>query len=295
MAQTVFKTIEQQKVLNEQFFLSESKEYLCSKTWYQESESVAPHTLFLQLQNLRVYDFKKNGDLIIACDDTNLLKMVDNMTVEFVKASGVTKTHNLSNLKYKPFLNTVEVDTPTGQKKESMFKLRVMNNTTFHLSNKQNQSQEEIKKLLTKDCSIKMIVELEGIMIDLQKSFIFANVVLRQVLINKVVPIRYELVECSFLDSEEEPDFNSKRSDQTKNSLIESDSDEQPTHVVSRQQGFSNTQKTSQFMQNMMHQKNEQAKKSNIHDSDDESSSSSSSDDSEIVRKFMAATTKSKK
>lgn len=190
---------------------TENKQYVVSKIWHQKNDGEQPKSFFIQTTTLKLYEITKNGDLILELDNdknTELFDNIDKSALNYAKSSGITKKYELKDVKYKAIINEIEL---TPLKKINSLRLRILEGnkpTKFYLSDKEPQNMNDIKKYLVNGTNVKVILEIDGLVVDLKTNIIFTNIILRQVLIKKMKPIRIELTDYSFIDSENEDNDN---------------------------------------------------------------------------------------
>jgi len=194
-----------QKIVFEDFNLTDDKQYVVSKIWYQENESSQPHTLFIQPTNLKVYEMTKNNDIILELSDKDhsLFEALDKLSINVAKTSGVIRKYSMKDVKYKTIINEVDFDTP--KKQINALRLKIINgdnHTKFFLNDRVPKSIDDVKKLLTRGTEIKVIIELDELIVDLKNNVIFTNVILKQALVKKMRPLKTELCEYSFVESD---------------------------------------------------------------------------------------------
>lgn len=188
-------------IIYDDLILTNNKQYVVSKMWYQYKESHQPITLHIQTSLLKIYEITKNGDIIVSLGELNdtIFDKIDQLSLEFIKSNGVTKKFGLKDVKYKTIVNEVEI---TQKQKINVLRLKILEKTQFYVSNKTSQKFADIKKLLIKNVDVKAIIEIDGLVIDINNNIIFTNIILRQILIKKVKPLKIELSEYSFVNSD---------------------------------------------------------------------------------------------
>jgi len=193
------------KVIFDEMTLTPSKKYVISKAWYQENNTCRPVSIFIQTSSLTIYDITKTGDLVLSLSDNDcvIFEKLDNKSVEYIKSSGVTKQYNLKNVSYKTIVSEVSTD---DSKNINALRLRVMmgeNPTQFFVNgNKKCLGYDEVKDMLIKGSNIKVIFEVDGVIVDIKNNTLLTNVIPRQILIQKMKPLKTNLTEYSFVDSD---------------------------------------------------------------------------------------------
>jgi hypothetical protein len=199
-----------EKLIYDDFILTDNKQYAVSKIWYQKNESSQPHTLYVQPLKLKVYEVTKVGDIILLLseEDGKLFENIDELSVDIAKSSGVTKKFAMKDVKYKTIVNEIEIElSPQKKTKINALRLKIINGskgTKFYINDRDPKSIEDIKKLLVKDVEVKVILEIDTLIVDLKNNIIFTNIILKQALIKKMKPLKMELSEYSFIDSDNE-------------------------------------------------------------------------------------------
>ena len=196
-----YNNIDFSKIIFDEFMITDNKEYIVSKMWYQKSEFEYPRSLHIQTPLLKIDEITKSNNIVLNTDDniTTFFDKIDELTLDFVKSSSVTKKYGLKNIKFVQIVKEIsKINNVTESK--NVLKLKIMNTTKFFtINNKSSLKYENVKKMLKPNGNIRTILELDGIIIDIAKNEIFVNVILRQVLIHKMNPIKVELTEYSFI------------------------------------------------------------------------------------------------
>ena len=183
---------------------TEDSKYLATKIWYQ-FDCDCTTTLFTQTYKMTIHEIGAKGYIILRFaseQDANLYEKCDQKTIEFVKSSGLIQKYKLKNIKLKSIANELWSD---GQK---LIVLRLpISNTSqpiFFDPNKQPIKSDEINKYMQKGKHVKVILEHHSIIIDVDKSEIATNIIVRQVRFYHHLPQIIELSEYSFIDSDSE-------------------------------------------------------------------------------------------
>ena len=190
-----------QKIVYDDFCRTDDSKYAVSKLWYDDNESVPPRALYIQSTEMKLHELTKSNDIVfpINKNDNDLFDKIDNMSLDYVKNSGIVNKYKLKDVKFKTIVNEIEM-TPTN--KTNVLKLRVSDGTKFFMGDKTNRSFDDVKKYLTKGLSVIVIIEIDKLVIDTKSNVIATNVVLKQVLLKKLKPVRIELEEYSFVESD---------------------------------------------------------------------------------------------
>lgn len=196
--------INTQKIVYEDFCQTDDGKYAVSKLWYDDNESVPPRALYVQSSELKFHELTKSNDIVFPVNknDNDLFDKIDNMSLEYVKNSGVVNKYKLKDVKFKTIVNEIEI---APKNKTNVFKLRVLEGekgTKFFMGDKTNRSFDDVKKYLTKGVNVVIIIEIDKLVIDIKANVIATNVVLKQILLKKLKPIRVELEEYSFVESD---------------------------------------------------------------------------------------------
>lgn len=172
--------------------------YASSKIWYQETLLEAPKSLLVQSEYLTVDDVTKINNIILALKETTFYENLDKLTLEFMQKQNIIKQLKIKNVTYRTIINQIDDDVNTNY-----LKIKIQENTQFFLMNeKKILKYDDVKKMLKKGTKVKIIIEFESIIIDLKNSEIFINMTLKQMLIQKLRPVKIELSEYSFIESE---------------------------------------------------------------------------------------------
>jgi len=277
-----------QKIVFEDFNLTDDKQYVVSKIWYQENESSQPHTLFIQPTNLKIYEMMKTNDIILELSDkdNNLFEALDKLSINVAKTSGVIRKYNMKDVKYKTIIN--EVDFDTTKKQINALRLKIINgdnHTKFFLNDRVPKSIDDIKKLLTRGTEIKVIIELDELIVDLKNNVIFTNVILKQALIKKMRPLKTALCEYSFVESDcEQQSEQVKVSPPNKETMLNTQTEylDQNTAMSEKSKGTKKKQTKNQIKASS---KSDESRQS----SENENYTSDSDEGSIDVENFMIA------
>ena len=240
--------------------------------------------MFIQTSLLKIYDVTKTGDLILSLGDGDcvIFEKIDNKSVEYVKSSGITKQYNLKNVTYKTIVSEVTTD---NSENINAWKLRIMtgeNSTKFFINgNKKCLQYESIKDILTKGNCIKVILEVDGIIVDIKNNTILTNVIPRQILIQKMKPLKTNLIEYSFVDSDQSNSDEEVNDDDAKDAPLN-------THTEYLDQNTTNPL-------DLAKQKRKEVRKSETsEESDEEDLEESESNNSVDIENFLKVINKKK-
>lgn len=202
-----YGSVDLSKVTYDEFVESEDKQIMVSKIWYQKDEVSRPQTFYIQVQDLKV-DEVKSGNMMAILSDSTLFSQLDKKSLEVAKSKSVSKKFGLKNPKYKPMITEM---SDTNNNSFDALKLAISDGSNggkttqfFVGKNKISKNFDEVKGLLKAGTNVKVILEVDGLMVDTKHNNIYTNIVLKQVLVPMIVPLRLELSEYSFIDSDNE-------------------------------------------------------------------------------------------
>ena len=201
-----YNNVDFSKIIFDEFVMTEKKEYIVSKMWYQKSDLDHPKSLHIQTPLLVLDEVTKSDNIVLNTDNniTSFFDKLDELVLEFLKESGVTKKYGLKNIKFVQIVKEIS-KVHSVSENNNVLKLKIMNATKFFIiNNKSSLKYDQVKKMLKPNGKIRTILELDGIVIDIAKNEIFVNVILRQVLVHKINPLKVELTEYSFILSDDE-------------------------------------------------------------------------------------------
>jgi hypothetical protein len=220
---TRYNTLDFGKIIFDDFVVTSRKQYVVSKMWYQQSSGnyaeqsfskgntkyAQPKSMYIQTSSLSIDDITKSDNIVLNLENemTEFFDKLDELSLSYLKMCGATKTYGLKNIKYIQIIKEVSKydEDDKHNENKNVLKLKIMNNTKFFMvNNNASQKYDDVKNLLKHGCNIKTILEIDGLVIDLEKNEIFINIMLRQVLIQKVKPLKIELTEYSFISSDSE-------------------------------------------------------------------------------------------
>jgi hypothetical protein len=205
-----YAKVDTTKIVCEDFTEANNAKLAISKVWYQESAGTSPHTFFIQTSNLKVYEVKndsKNEYISFILDDSNVGDEMDKLFVQKVKDSGLIKKYGLKNVIFKSIIGGADSDNSVN-----LLRLKT-EKAKFYTNNKVAKSFSEVKHLIKSGSVLKLIFEVDKIVIDTSKNIIFPNLILSQAQI-KLTPQKIELSEYSFVEDEleeEEQKNNTKK------------------------------------------------------------------------------------
>jgi hypothetical protein len=188
--------------------LSKDNKYIISKMWSYKNNT--KKSLFFQTPLTEVIKLSSNNSLIFALNTkcNKLFEQIDAHTISFLKTSNTLAKFELNNPMYNSIVESYENEEPHN--------IDVVNislsgkSIKYYLNEESVEIQEtEAKKLLSmKGTKIRTILEFDGIIINKKKSIIFTNIKIRQIQIMYIEPKKIELVECSFIGSDNDEENN---------------------------------------------------------------------------------------
>jgi hypothetical protein len=202
-----YDQVDLSKVVYDEFVESSDKQFVVSKMWYQKDETSRPQTFYVQTQKLKI-DELNPGNILAIVDNSSLYSQLDKKSLDVAKSKNVSKKFGLKGLKYKPMVTEINA---SEDKNFDALSLSIFGGSSgtpptkfFVGTDKSAKSFEDVKSMLKLGTSLKAILEVDGLTIDTKHNIIYTNVILRQVLVPVVLPLRLELPEYSFIDSDNE-------------------------------------------------------------------------------------------
>jgi len=178
-------------------------DYVFSKIWYKHNKQV--QTLNIQTPYFEIHEVIEDGNSLILLPESQLeafFESLDELTINFIKSNNLITKYGLRNLSYKTTINDLD-----GL---SVFKAKIVNKQRpphFYLAkNKQRIDHNNVDGVFENANRVKLILEIDGLIIDFAKKIMYTNVVVRQVLISEIEPKRIELETNSFIESDGEKD-----------------------------------------------------------------------------------------
>lgn len=197
-----YKNVNFQNIVYDDFVLASDKNHVVAKLWYKHENVEQPHTFFIQTTPLKIYQVpeNENDDLLVELNDISVFENLDLKSVEQVKFKEAHKKYGLIKPTYKSTLSTFEENRTL-----ETLRLRIDHSKFFYKDKKPKKIQEILKnKLLQKGMMVKLIIQIDSIVMNIEQNFIFTNIILRQVQIFPLLPKIVELSEYSFIDDDEE-------------------------------------------------------------------------------------------
>lgn len=185
-----------EKMSFENFTETGDKKFVISKIWYRENPKVRPTSLFIQTANLRVHEANENClSLIITNFET--YNAIDTAVLKKIKQDSIVRKYGLKSPSYKS-----TVGESTNDKNLNVLRFNKISNTKFFVDDhKTAKSYCDVKELINSETTLKIIFEIDKVIVDIAKNYIFTYMTLSQVRI-KIVPQKIELSEYSFLDDD---------------------------------------------------------------------------------------------
>jgi len=194
-----YQNVDIKKIVFGNCLTTKNKDFIVAKIWYRENLQTPPHTLHIQTPIMNINKIV-NTDVLLNQHPQfeELMESIDNLTLNYVKQTNMIHKYNLTNPNYKTLINEYE--------NTNIFKLKIFNKTkpTQFFVNKNEIDQELAKNILQHTNELKIIFELDGLVIDVKNNIIFTNIVARHVSLIELVPQKIELVEYSFIESDKE-------------------------------------------------------------------------------------------
>lgn len=206
------ENVDIKKIVYDNANLTDKGNFVVSNIWYNNKTL---HSLNIQTPYLKVYRFL-DGSVILLPDKIteDFLENLDKQTRIFIKNTGLFKKYSLQNFRYKALINEMDgVD-------KNVLRVRIRNETkpTIFFSSKTKipMNYNDAKNIFFKVDNLKIILEIDKMIIDLKNSIVSTNIIARLVLLHEIVPKKIELTEYSFIESDNEDDNeNRKKLDET--------------------------------------------------------------------------------
>jgi len=210
------------KILLEDFVPADKE--VVSTLWYETPSKFS--NLLIQTNWLKVSEATENYVEVLPDQPLHdLCQQVDAKAYEFIKSSKVIKQHGTKEkLKDKQEEKKYQYQSTISEPAEgkTVLRVKVLDDTKLYVSG--DKSSHEYSTLMNsvKRNEVKLILELESLVMNNEKKILFVKLLLRQVLLRKMF-LREELTGFSFVGLEEfhEPD----RVVSTKDLLDEHDHD----------------------------------------------------------------------
>lgn len=201
------KTIDTTKIVYDDIILTQNDQFAVAKIWYQPS-SDNMHSLLYQTTVLPVYSYdNKNGKFLLRLGKDNeqqILSEIDQLSINYIKTSGLLQKLSLSpkEVRYRTIVN--DFNNKEGERMNS-FELKNALKTKYYSNGiKKSKTLDDVESTLKKGVNVKVIIEIDGLIVDIKRGSIITNIILHQFRVEKIVPKKIELGEYSFLDSDNE-------------------------------------------------------------------------------------------
>lgn len=192
-----------ENIVHGQIVETNDGKYIVSKMWYKGNDMLS-YTLNVQTPYLKLL---KNNDcsenIMVSVPKTMAVHMdkIDRKTLQFIEDLDLIHKYNLKGIKYKTLISEVE--------DQDIFRIKIMSNNKrptlfFSSDNKCEIKRDIVNHVLSHVDGVKIIFEIDGLIIDINNRIMFTNVIARHVLVSSIKPIRVEITEYSFIDSDEE-------------------------------------------------------------------------------------------
>lgn len=210
MSKNIFKLrdIDTSNIIYDDIIEYNNGNFLVSKIWIGEDEI---KSLIVQSSYLKLYKYNETNMILIPNEHMiNFLESIDELTYNFIHKNEIIKKYKLKNYTYKTLINELNDN-------DKVLRIRILNDkkpTLFFIaSNKQKINQFEIKNRIDKIDCVKIIFEIDSFIIDTKNKIMFTNIIARHVLLHeiKLKPIKTELTEYSFLESDSDNDNHNKQ------------------------------------------------------------------------------------
>jgi hypothetical protein len=185
--------------------LTPDENYVISKIWCKENKHTRPHTLHIELPYLKIHEIQNDGDYIVLLPDNieTFMDSLDRSTLDFITHNRLINKyrmkdkHNGNKFTYETLINDKNFSFDT-------FKIRIIKGKTptlFYSPNKDKIDFEHAKNLLNTAEKIKLILKIDGLIMDLKNNIMYTNVIAREILIPELDPQIIELTDYSFINS----------------------------------------------------------------------------------------------
>lgn len=201
------KTIDTTKIVYDDIILTQNDQFAVSKIWYQPSND-SMHSLLYQTTVLPVYSYdNKNGKFLLRLNKNNeqqILSEIDQLSINYIKMSGLLQKLSLSpkEVRYRTIVN--DFNNKEGEQMNSIELKNTLKTKYYSNGIKKSKTLDDIENILKKGLNVKVIIEIDGLIVDIKKGSIITNVILHQFRVERIIPKKIELGEYSFLESEDD-------------------------------------------------------------------------------------------
>lgn len=215
-----YSKVDTSKVKFDDIEKSANKKYATSKIWYCENKG-SYKTLLIQSSLYKVYDVTENNELLLYVDNAQLFSQIDNASINYVKGNEVIKTLSLKNVSYKTIISTIDNNKTNLLRLPIIYGHNNIENTMFFTTkDKKSMTFKDIKDKNISLNNVKVIFEVDGLIVDIEKNSIFTNLILRQVMIQRPTPQKITLTEYSFVDSESQKEDTDEETNNLSNTKL---------------------------------------------------------------------------
>jgi hypothetical protein len=199
-----FSNVNFKNIIYDDIAKSNNNRFLVSKMWHFDNKTKNIQTLNVQTQYVKIYKLIQSDDLLLIPDDDifNFMENLDKLTYNYINDNNLVQKYNLQNYKYKTLIG--ELENPHM----NILRLKIMkekNPTLFFSSKTKNiLNYTNAKNIFPKIDEVKIIIEIDGLIIDTEKKVLTTNIIARQILLKEKQPHKIILTEYSFNDSDEE-------------------------------------------------------------------------------------------
>jgi hypothetical protein len=195
------------KIVYDEIVRTKNDEFIIAKIWYMNNSKIS--TLNVQTSNTQIINFVESTNSLILNPLQDLkffMENLDQLTCKFINDNQLVKKLGLVKYTYKTLIS--EMDTPNNCVNVLSIKIATERRKTLFFSSKNKQIIEygDVKKLFAalKIKDVKIIFEVDGMIIDIKKKRITTNIIARHILLNEIIPQKIELTDYSFIDSDDE-------------------------------------------------------------------------------------------
>jgi len=190
--------------------IKSNKGYIVSKMWYTSVPNTAPHTLYVQIPYTKILRTDRNTNLLLTPSPAleNFMEQLDHVTINFIKAQHIREKYNIDPKIFK--YNTLITDVDGN----NIFSIRIANDgkakgvVFFEEGNRVPIDRDVAMEKLRNTESVKLILQVDGLIIDLNKKLIYTNVSARYIEIKKIKPRVVELSGYCFIDDDVQSDYD---------------------------------------------------------------------------------------
>lgn len=186
------------------------------KIWYNTQ------TFYIQTELVSVYNYDSSQyELCVTISDqmNNMFSLIDDDVRAYIKKIGLVKKLDLKNYKYRAC--AIETD------EENIIKTCLTTDTLCYIcTDKSKIKTETITNMLKKNEKIKLIIEIDCVLIDYAKKIINININLGQIGFQKKQPEIIKLHDYSFIESDKENIEETNNTESGESEEIESNADE---------------------------------------------------------------------